>query len=137
MVGFVGQDLHSAMNFQTGFCNTSFILFRPAITVLVSGCGKTTLMRVHSDSPGKALYQAVQRRSGIPVALQTLIHGARIIRHSLSLGKQGVGQLSTVFIQLAMGKGGGKTRLGTEGEEEGMGSEVVMDCWCVGGGVMG
>ena len=61
------------------------------------------------DSPGKALYRAIQERGGI---LAALVHGVNIIRHGVSLREQGLRHLSTVFVLPVMGEGGGKTRLG-------------------------
>ena len=61
------------------------------------------------DSPGKALYRAIQERGGI---LAALVHGVNIIRHGVSLREQGLHHLSTVFVLPVMGEGGGKTRLG-------------------------
>ena len=61
------------------------------------------------DSPGKALYRAIQERRGI---LATLVHGVNIIRHGVTLREQGLHHLSTVFVLPVMGEGGGKTRLG-------------------------
>ena len=61
------------------------------------------------DSPGKTLYRAIKKRSGIFVSL---MHGVNIIRHSVSLCDQGIRHLSTVFVLPVMGEGGGRTRLG-------------------------
>ena len=61
------------------------------------------------DSPGKTLYRAIKKRSGLFVSL---IHGVNIIRHSVSLCDQGIRHLSTVFVLPVMGEGGGRTRLG-------------------------
>ena len=77
----------------------------------MSGCGQTVVVNVDSDSTGAALYQEVQRRSGIPASLQVLVQGSRVIRHRLSLGKQAIRHLSTIFV-LTLGSGGGKERLG-------------------------
>ena len=77
----------------------------------MSGCGKMDVINVHLDSAGETLYQEVQRRSGIPVPLLTIMHGVNVIRHGLSLGEQGIHHLSTIFV-FVMGKGGGGTRLG-------------------------
>ena len=77
----------------------------------MSGCGQTVVVNVDSDSTGAALYQEVQRRSGIPASLQVLVQGTRVIRHRLSLGKQAIRHLSTIFV-LTLGNGGGKERLG-------------------------
>ena len=84
------------------------------IQVQISVCGQTEIVSVHSDSTGKTLYQMIQERSGILVPQQILImmHGLKIIRHSLSLQEQGIGHLSTVFVLPAMVKGGARTRLG-------------------------
>ena len=64
---------------------------------------------MHLNSSGRTLYQAIQERSGI---LAPLIHGVKIIRHSISLQEQGIHHLSTIFVLPVMGEGGGKTRLG-------------------------
>ena len=64
---------------------------------------------MHLDSPGKTLYRAIKKRSGLFVSL---MHGVNIIRHSVSLCDQGIRHLSTVFVLPVMGEGGGRTRLG-------------------------
>ena len=85
----------------------------------MSGCGQTVVVNVDSDSTGAALYQEVQRRSGIPASLQVLVQGTRVIRYRLSLGKQAIRHLSTIFV-LTLGNGGGKERLGNlRGTEKG------------------
>ena len=66
---------------------------------------------MHLDSPGKTLYRAIKKRSGIFVSL---MHGVNIIRHSMSLCDQGIRHLSTIFVLPVMGEGGGRTRLGTQ-----------------------
>ena len=85
---------------------------RVIIQVLISGRGRTEVVTVCSNSPGKALYQVIGERSGIQVPLQTLIHGVNIIRHNLSLKDQGIHHLSTVFVLPVMWRGGATTRLG-------------------------
>ena len=77
--------------------------------VLISGRGRTEVVTVRLDSPGKALYRAIQERGGI---LAALMHGVNIIRHRVSLREQDLHHLSTVFALPVMGEGGGKTRLG-------------------------
>ena len=67
------------------------------------------VVAVHLDSPGKTLYRAIKKRSGLFVSL---MHGVNIIRHSVSLCDQGIRHLSTVFVLPVMGEGGGRTRLG-------------------------
>ena len=69
------------------------------------------VVNVHAGSLGETLYSEVQRRNGIPVSLQTLVHGTSVVRHSLFVGRQGIHHLSTVFV-FALGRGGGKARLG-------------------------
>ena len=87
----------------------------------MSGCGQIMVVNVHSDSIGATLYQEVQRRSGIPTSQHILVQGARIIRHRLSLEKQAIHHLSTIFV-LTLGNGGGKIRLGNlRGGGQGMG----------------
>ena len=76
---------------------------------MISGRGRTEVVAVRLDSPGKTLYRAIRERSGIFVSL---MHGVNIIRHSVSLCDQGIRHLSTVFVLPVMGEGGGKTRLG-------------------------
>ena len=76
---------------------------------MISGHGRTELVAVCLDSPGKTLYRAIKKRSGLFVSL---MHGVNIIRHSVSLCDQGIRHLSTVFVLPVMGEGGGRTRLG-------------------------
>ena len=93
-------------------------LSRRIIQVLVSGSDQTMAVNVYSDSTGEALYQEVQRRCGISSSLQILLHGASVVRHSLSVGKQGMHHHSTIFVFI-IGKGGGKVRLGKRNREGG------------------
>ena len=76
---------------------------------MISGHGRTEVVAVRLDSPGKTLYRAIKKRSGLFVSL---MHGVNIIRHSVSLCDQGIRHLSTVFVLPVMGEGGGRTRLG-------------------------
>ena len=86
-----------------------YLFYRMVTQVLISGRGRTEVVTVRLNSPGKALYRAIQERGGI---LAALVHGVNIIRHGVSLREQGLHHLSTVFVLPVMGKGGGKTRLG-------------------------
>ena len=86
-----------------------YLFYRTVIQVLISGRGRTEVVTVRLDSPGKTLYRTIQERGGI---LAALVHGVNIIRHRVSLQEQGLHHLSTVFVLPVMGEGGGKTRLG-------------------------
>ena len=104
------------------------------IQVLISGRSRTEVVTVHLDSPGKALYRAIQERGGV---LAALVHGVNIIRHGVSLREKGLHHLSTVFVLPVMGEGGGKTRLGKHlgagkrekgGREGGRGHRAICTC---------
>ena len=87
--------------------------------VLLSGRDQTEVVNVQINSPGKTLYQAIQKRSGILVPFKTLMHGVNIVRYSVLLQEQGIHHLSTVFILPVLGVGGGRTRLGNHLEVRG------------------
>ena len=91
-----------------------YLFYRMVTQVLISGRGRTEVVAVRLDSPGKALYGAIQERGGI---LAALVHGVNIIRHGVSLREQGLHHHSTVFVLPVMGEGGGRTRLGKHLEQ--------------------
>ena len=70
------------------------------------------MVTVRTDSLGKELYRALKKRSLLKHQ-HILTHGVSIVRTGLSIGRQGIGHLSTVFVLPVMGNGGGGTRLGT------------------------
>ena len=95
-------------------CCCYFLIFhRSIIQVLLVDGSQTEIATVYSDSPGRTLYHRFEKRSGLPEHHHTLIHGAKVLRHNPSLGEQGIHNLSVIFVLPVMGKGGGKTRLGT------------------------
>ena len=75
--------------------------------MLITGCGKTELVYLHPDSCGWSLYHEIKRRRGIPICHQMLTHGVTVVKHRVSLKKQGVSHQSTIFLSLVSGKGGG------------------------------
>ena len=97
-------------NYVQNYLNDKF--HRSTMQVQISGCGKTELVTVHTDSTGKGLYRAFQKRRGIHNNRHILTHGVSVIRTGLSIRDQGIRHLSTLFVLSVTGNGGGITRLG-------------------------
>ncbi len=81
----------------------------PGIGVVAYTTGAPCYIEIPPWSPGKVLSKMLQERTGIPVKLQMLVHGGKVVNPEISLTSQDFVHGSSVFVHIRS-KGGGKTK---------------------------